>query len=232
MRFQRMMCSSLILSAALFQLLAPAAVCGGTISFNVAIDTSSFSGTAGDIEFQLGGSANNVPITASFTNFASDATLNGPTQAYPDLGYLIPLNPPHTDFSGTLNANTLSLYNDDSAFQITDVDQLISSFGTYLNFQVTFTGNGVGSASSSNPSLAISLFDASGQPLFSGPALTNYAAAFYQVNTDGTVTPSTYSPVSSVPEPSTVASFAIGLLSVILVAKRRAAISTSPATSQ
>jgi hypothetical protein len=122
--------------------------------------------------------------------------------------------------SGNLIDNTLSLYNDDSALQIADADQLVTSFGTFLNFRVTLTGDGIGSPSGSNPSLAISVFNSLNEPLFSGPTDTNYAAAFYQVNPDGTVTPTIFG-LAAVPEPGSLALMGIGICCLGIVSRKR-----------
>ncbi len=189
----------------------------GTMNFVVNIDTSAYTGISGDIEFQLGTAGDNVPITATFTNYSSDAMLSGTT---------INFNPgaaPNATVSGQLDLNTLTLFNDDSAAQIADADQLIGNFGTTISFLVTLSGDGIGAASASSPVLAISLFDSAVNPLYSGPPETNYAAAFFQVNTDGTVTQTNYPSIvpSPVPEPSTLVALASGSMVVGLTSLRR-----------
>ncbi len=217
MSFQRLMSSKMILAVLLtLVMIPPTTSCGGTISFNFSIDTSSFSGTSGDVEFQLGSSGSTIPspITATFDQYSSNATLDGPT------GYLIAPNPPATTMGGNLIDNTLSLYNDDSAQQTADADQLVSSFGSFLNFRITLSGDGIGSPSDSTPSLAISVFNSLNQPLFNGPVGTNYAAAFYQIETDGTVTPTIFG-LASVPEPGSLALLGIGICFIGSVSLKR-----------
>ena len=199
-----------------------AATAQAAMMFNVSINTSNFIGIAGDIDFQLGSDGNNVPITASFSNLYTDAVLNGPTADSTTLAYLVPLDPPNTTFSGDLASNTLSLFNNGASQSIANVGQLVSSFGNYMNFTVTFTGAGIGASSASSPTLAISFFDSLGNPLFSGPASENNAAVFFQVDgVDGSVSPTAYPTVSSppstpvvsvVPEPSSLLLMLMGVL--------------------
>ena len=207
MRFQQLMSREIVLTFLLTLAVIPASTSfGGSVSFDLSIDTTSFSGTSGDVEIQLGSNGPLIPspITATFSDYSSDATLNGAT------GYLIAPNPD----------NTLTLSNDDSALQVADADQLVSSFGTYLNFKITLTGAGIGSSSDSTPSLAISVFNSSNQPLFSGPTETNNAAAFYQVGTDGSVTPTLYG-LASVPEPGSLALTGIGFSLIEIISRKR-----------
>lgn len=184
----------------------------GWFTYSVAIDTSTFSGQSGDIEFQLGGDANNVPVSASFSNYASNAVLNGATQN------LNPSGAPGVTVSGNLNSVTtpLVLTNDDSTFQIADADQLVTTFGTYLDFRVTLSGAGIEEASAASAYLAISLFDGSGNPLFNGPVETNNAAVFFHSSTDGSVATTQYS-TSAVPEPSTLISLLVGAIAILVI---------------
>lgn len=206
----------------LASIVCAAATAQAAVIFSVSINTSNFSGISGDIDFQLGSDGNNVPITASFGDFNTDAVLNGATADSSTLGYLVPLDPPNTTFTGDLASNTLSLFNNGASQSIANVGQLVSSFGNYMNFTVTFEGMGIGASSASSPSLAISFFDGSGDPLFTGPDSENYAAVFFQVDgADGSVSPTAYPTVSSppsspvvsaVPEPSSMLSMLMGVL--------------------
>lgn len=181
----------------------------GSVFYDVVIDTSSFMGQSGDVEFQLGGNASSVAITASFSNYDSDAVLNGSTVN------LNPTGAPGVTVTGDLSSTVspLSLFNDDTAFQVADADQLVTTFGTFLNFRVTLTGDGIGAASAGIAALAISFFDGSGNPLFSGPDSINYAAVFIETSTDGTSTFTQY-PVNSVPEPSSLITMLTGALGI------------------
>ena len=143
-------------------------------------------------------------MTTSFSAYASDIVLNELTYNY------APGNP-NARGTGDLSTNSLSLYNDDSAFQTADADQLVSPFGTSLAFVVTLTGDGIGTSSASAPTLGISLFNASNSPLFSGPASQIYSAVFFQMSTDGTVARTNY-PAGTVREPSSLVALSIGLL--------------------
>ena len=205
---------------ALFIMLPLQVVNGGFITHAVVIDTTSISGTAGDIEFQLGAAGDGVPITTSITAYASDATLDGPT------GFLIPPDPPFTTMSGDLIANTLSLFNDDSASQIADADQLVSSFGAFMSFFVTLSGDSIGAPSMSTPTFAIFVYSG-GTPLGNGPL---GEVVTFQVQTDGSVVVTndgSVSEVSPVAEPSTITSFGIGIVGVALAMRRNRSLSSS-----
>ncbi len=209
----------------LILVLTPLLVCSvttayaGSMTFQVAIDTTLFTGTGGDVEFQLSSSGNPipVPVTASFNSYSSDMVLNGSTYNF------TPGNP-NVTITGDLSSNTLALYNDDSALQTADADQLVSQFGTYLNFTVTLTGDGIGASSASSPTLVVTAFDTLGNPLFSGPLEQNYSAVFFQVNADGTVDQTSYpaaNTTASVPEPSSLTALTIGLLGLYWLRRPR-----------
>jgi hypothetical protein len=190
--------------------LSPVNARAGSIYYDVVIDTSSFSGQSGDIDFQLGGDANNLPVMATISRYNSDAVLHGHTTNQSTAGE------PAVTVTGDLRSDTLSLYNDDSAFQIADADQFVSSFGTVFEFRVTLTGDGIGVPSPGTASLAIALFDGSGKnSFFSGPDSTNNAAVFIQTSTDGSSSLTQYPPTqNSVPEPSSLISMLVGALGI------------------
>ena len=191
-------------------LLSSTAVHAGSIFYDVSIDTSSFSGKSGYVEFQLGGGANYIPVTAVFNPFSSNATITDSTTNQNIAGA------PNVTVTGDLTANTLSLYNDDSAFQAAIADQNVLAFGTSFDFRVTLSGDGIDAKSNGTATLAISVFDDSSpsNPLFNGPDETNNAAVFIQTNPDGTSSITQYQVVNSVPEPSSLALLTVGAIGI------------------
>ncbi len=206
MRFS-LLPNSLMAMSIVISMLSSTAVHAGSIFYDVSIDTSSFSGKTGFVEFQLGGGANGVPITAAFNPFNSDATITDSTTNEN------PLGEPNVTVTGDLTGNTLSLYNDDSAFQSAIADQNVSIFGTFFDFRVTLTGDGIDAVSDGIATLAISVFDSLGNPFFNGPDETNNAAVFIQTSNDGTSSLTQYQ-VNSVPEPSSLISMLVGAIGI------------------
>ena len=185
----------------------------GSQTVNVSLDTSYFLGRSGDVEFQLGGSAGGVPIAVTITAYSSTATLNGPTYNNTAIN---PNNPPFTEISGDLALNTLSLYNDDSAFQFAEAYQLVTTFSSFMNFDITFIGDSIGAASASSPSLTILVYDGDHNPLSVGP---NGEVFVYQVDSaTGNINEISY---GAVPEPSTFLSLATGIAGIGLAIRRR-----------
>ena len=185
----------------------------GSQTVNVSLDTSYFLGRSGDVEFQLGASAGGVPITVTITAYSSTATLNGSTYNNTAIN---PNNPPLTSFTGDLALNTLSLYNDDSAFQFAEAYQLVTTFSSFMNFDITFTGDSIGAASASSPSLTILVYDGDQNPLSVGP---NGEVFVYQVDSaTGNINEISY---GAVPEPSTFLSLATGIAGIGLAIRRR-----------
>ena len=185
----------------------------GSQTVNVSLDTSYFLGRSGDVEFQLGASTGGVPIMVTITAYSSTATLNGPTYNNTAIN---PNNPPLTSFTGDLALNTLSLYNDDSAFQFAEAYQLVTTFSSFMNFDITFTGDSIGAASASSPSLTILVYDGDQNPLSVGP---NGEVFVYQVDSaTGNINEISY---GAVPEPSTFLSLATGIAGIGLAIRRR-----------
>ena len=185
----------------------------GSQTVNVSLDTSYFLGRSGDVEFQLGASPGGVPITVTITAYSSTATLNGPTYNNTAIN---PNNPPLTEISGDLALNTLSLYNDDSAFQFAEAYQLVTTFSSFMNFDITFTGDSIGAASASSPSLTILVYDGDQNPLSVGP---NGEVFVYQVDSaTGNINEISY---GAVPEPSTFLSLTTGIAGIGLAIRRR-----------
>ncbi len=214
MRISPLVQNSLMALSIVALVLSSSTARAGSIYYDVAIDTSSFSGKSGYVEFQLGGDASGVPITAAFSLFSSDATINESTSnPYPSAA-------PNATVDGDLTSNTLSLYNDDSAFQAAIADQNVSIFGTIFDFRVTLTGDGINAASGATATLAISLFDSNSNPFFNGPDATNNAADFIQTNSDGTALLTQYQ-LNNVPEPSSLISMLVGAIGIGIGMYRR-----------
>ncbi len=185
----------------------------GSQTVNVSLDTSYFLGRSGDVEFQLGASAGGVPITVTITAYSSTATLNGPTYNNTAIN---PNDPPNTYMNGDLASDTLSLYNDDSALQFAEAYQLVTTFSSFMNFDITFTGDSIGAASASSPSLTILVYDGDQNPLSVGP---NGEVFVYQVDSaTGNINEISY---GAVPEPSTFLSLATGIAGIGLAIRRR-----------
>lgn len=185
----------------------------GSQTVNVSLDTSYFLGRSGDVEFQLGANAGGVPITVTITAYSSTATLNGPTYNNTAIN---PNDPPRTETTGDLALNTLSLYNDDSALQFAEAYQLVTTFSSFMNFDITFIGDSIGAASASAPSLTILVYDGDQNPLSVGP---NGEVFVYQVDSaTGNINEISY---GAVPEPSTFLSLATGIAGIGLAIRRR-----------
>jgi len=203
----------LLLLASMAGVISTNVASAGIYTVSVSLDTSHFLGQSGDIEFQLGANAGNVPITATFSAYSSTATLNGSTF---NNTVINPNNPPNTSFTGDLASDTLSLYNDDSAFQFAEADQLVTAFSSLMSFNVTFTGASIGAPSASAPTLAIFVYDQNSQPLSTGP---NGETVVFTVDpTTGIANQIAY---AAVPEPSTFLSLATGIAGIGLAIRRR-----------
>jgi PEP-CTERM motif len=185
------------------------------VTYDVSVDTSSITGTAGSLDFQF----NSGPTMTQFAtlqilNFATDGTLDpgGPSL----IG----------DVSGTLPA-TLSFDNgggfDDYFTGFT--------FGSTLSFQVNLSGPAVTSpdgVSTSDSTFGFSMFSDPGGLI---PALTtdpNGFAFTTDIDLDGSTTPTnnstqlTATPVVTVltPEPTSILLFASGLAAMGLSRRR------------
>ena len=70
MRFQQLMSREIVLTFLLTLAVIPASTSfGGSVSFDLSIDTTSFSGTSGDVEIQLGSNGPLIPSPITATDF-------------------------------------------------------------------------------------------------------------------------------------------------------------------
>ena len=198
--------TSLVFAALLFAATANAT----PITFQVNVDTSSVSGTAGSLDFQFNPGPL-APVQAAFldvASFSSDGTLTPPAS-------------PIGDVSGTLPA-TITF---DNGTGFNDYFEGFT-FGSNLSFDVTIYGSGLGPPNKpgkSGSTFAFSMFSDAGGTT---PALTTDTtdgfAVIIDVNVNGgtTVTdlstettvnlPAAPAP-SQVPEPTTVLLVGVGL---------------------
>jgi hypothetical protein len=188
----------------------------GPITYDVTVDTSSISGTAGSFDFQFNpGPLVTQAASLQILNFAS----NGALAANPVLTGNV-----NRTLPGTLTFDNGTAFNDYfEGF----------TYGSTLSFEVSLDGPALTSpdgVSSSGSTFAFSMFsDAAGTT----PALTTNSAAGFaftiDVNLDGTTTLANYSsqtmvvPITSaIPEPSTIALLGIGLIGLGIMRRRRA----------
>jgi hypothetical protein len=197
----------------------------GPITYNVTVDTSSVSGTAGALDFQFNpGPLVTQAASLQILSFTSDGALAGNSVLTGDVADILP---------GTLTFNNGTAFNDYfEGF----------NYGSTLSFQVSLDGPALSSPdgmSSSGSTFAFSMFsDAAGTI----PTLTTNTAAGFaftiDVNLDGTTTVTNYSaqttvvPITgAVPEPSTLVLLGIGVIGLSIMRlrqnKRRSARSSS-----
>jgi hypothetical protein len=171
----------------------------GFITYHVIVDTSSFNGTQGSLDFQFDASdLTSQTATATLKNFTGGSLIGSPTF--------------HGDASGTLFPGPATINNTPANL----VNELIQDFnyGNGFSFDVTLSGDALQNPNGSPGStFSLTLFDGrggTGNPLLPIDANTP-PALLINVNSDGgtagTSSPSvTATPlVSSVPEPSSLA---------------------------
>jgi hypothetical protein len=187
----------------------------GPITYNVTVDTSSISGTAGSFDFQFNpGPLVTQPASLQIVSFTSDGALAGNPVLAGDVAGTLP---------GTLTFNNGTVFND-------YFDEF--TYGATLLFEVSFNGPALISpdgVSSSGSTFAFSIFSESAGTI---PALTMNTAAglafTIDVNLDGTTTVTNYSaqttvvPITSaMPEPSTLALLGIAVFGLGIMRRRR-----------
>ncbi len=199
--------------------LCSAAAMADPITYNVNVDTSSISGTAGSLDFNFnpGPFAPTQAASLQILNFSSNGSLAGNCPCgIGDVAGELPL---------TVTFDNGTAFND-------YFDGF--TYGSTLAFQVSLYGLALSSPdglSNSGSTFAFSMFsDADGTV----PALTSNAtdgfAVTIDVNLDGTTTVTNYSPqagvtpledTSAVPEPNEVAVLAFGMLALAGFVRRR-----------
>jgi hypothetical protein len=192
----------------------------GPVVYHVTVNTSSVSGTSGFLEMQFNpGAVSTQLATATVSSFNGGGGTLG--SADPNIG----------DVGGTL-PGSLTFINDQA---LNDYFQGFT-FGSGLSFVLTLDGpaitspNGIATAGST---FALSFFDSAVTPILTNQGALSGAAGMVDINVDGTTTatafpngtaPSvvTFAAPGLVPEPSTLALLASGVLLIGFgVARRR-----------
>jgi hypothetical protein len=187
----------------------------GPITYDVTVDASSISGTAGALDFQFNpGPLESQAASLQVLNFTSDGTLAGSPVLTGDVAGALP---------ATLTFDNGTAFND-------NFEGL--TYGSTLSFQVSLDGPALSSpdgTSTSSSTFAFSMFsDAAGTI----PTLTTNSAAGFaftiDANLDGTTTVTNFSAqttavpatIPAIPEPGSLSLMAAGL-GIWLVLRRR-----------
>lgn len=180
---------------------------GGTIIYDVQVNTSAVNGTSGSFELQLSsGVAGNPLITATLSNFTVNGTLVG---APTNLG----------NVSGAL-PGTVSIDNGNTSFALASMLQQIT-YGTGFNFRLTIDTVAVdpGPPLTSLPLLAVYLYNASLSPILTNDpfgsiitwqtdSLRNPILSTFDSDESGGLSVVS---ISEVPEPATLSMLGVGL---------------------
>jgi len=180
------------------------------VNYAVTVDTSSISGTSGNIDFQFNpGFGTFDPAFVTILSFASDGTLAGSPMVMGDVTGTLP--------PGLTIQNTTGLNDYTEGF----------TFGNTLSFLVTFGGQAITSPSgtaTAGSTFAFSLFNSD----FSSALLTtdavNGALVEGDVDTQGHIAVTNLgvdstTDVSPVPEPAWAGTIAAGLLGLAIAIK-------------
>jgi len=185
------------------------------VTYQVSVNTSALDGQSGNLDFQFNpGGLGSEPATATVTNFQTLAgILSQAAMLTGDASGSLP---------GTLTLNNGTAYND--VFQK-------FSYGSSFDFALTLSGPALDSpGGSSGSSFALSLYDAAGLT----PLLTtdpNGSVLTVNLNVSGTTSVLTFpqsstnstpaASVSSVPEPSSLVLFGLGVLGLLAYVLRQ-----------
>ncbi|MGA2703350.1 MAG: NF038129 family PEP-CTERM protein [Isosphaeraceae bacterium] len=193
----------------------PGSACAGLVTYQVSVNTSALDGQSGNLDFQFNpGGLGSESATATVTNFQTLAgILSQPAMLTGDATGSLP---------GTLTLNNGTAYND--VFQK-------FSYGSSFDFALTLSGPALDSpGGSSGSSFALSLYDGAGLT----PLLTtdrNGSVLTVNLNVSGTTSVLTFpqsstnstpaASVSSVPEPSSLVLFGLGVLGLLAYVLRQ-----------
>jgi hypothetical protein len=196
----------------------------GLITFQVQIDTSSFSGTAGSLEFQFNPASTSNGVTATISNFIG-GTPGAVDNPLPNGGGVNPIG----DVSGSL-PGTITL--DDG----TPLNDLIQNFtyGTSFSFDVTFSSDLAGTGSDGS-AFSLTLWNTpdgafglgNPEPLLPAPGFNPFGTALVindggpdgtgQEPTDPSVS---VTPLVAAPEPASALLLALGAGSLLALRRR------------
>ena len=188
--------------------LSIAVASAGPITYDVTVDTSSISGTAGSLDFNFNpGPLVTQGASLQIVGFASDGTFTGSPTLTGDVTGALP---------STLTFDNGTGFND----YFTSF-----TFGSTLSFDVSLFGPALSSpdgVSTSGSTFAFSMFS---DPVGTIPVLTTDTtdgfAFTVDVNLDGTTTATSFLPVSGAPEPGTTSLVITGMALIGLAARIR-----------
>ena len=177
------------------------------IVYQISIDTSSISGTAGYLDLQFSSGPGAPSALATVSQFTSDATLGTPS-AFNTTGSLVP------------GGSTLEFDNQTA----NDYLQGIDVFGNSVTFLVTLSGAGVDTPPGigSGSTFGLFLYDTSFNPILNADPGTGLLGSV-DLNNDGTTTPASISPQAqidaqsapaSAPEPGTQLLLGLGAIAI------------------
>jgi hypothetical protein len=181
---------------------------GSPITYNLTVNTSSISGTAGSLDFNFNpGLLVTQVASLQILNFSSNGTLTGNPAVIGHASGALP---------GMLTFDNTTAFND--YFQT-------FSFGSTLSFDVSLFGPALSSpdgVSTSGSAFAFSMFS---DPAGTEPVLTtdttNGFAYVVNINLDGTTVVSNFIPAAAMPEPSSMLLLGMGIALMVLRFRRQ-----------
>lgn len=183
-------------------------VCASPITYDVTVNTSSITGTAGSLDFNFNpGLLVTQAASLQILSFSSDGTLAGSPLVTGDVAGALP---------STLTFDNGMAFND----YFEDF-----KFGSALSFEVSLYGPALNSpdgVSTSGSTFAFSMFS---NPAGTTPVLTTDTtdgfAFLVNVNLDGTTTATDFVPASAVPEPGSLVLIGSGMILALRVLRKR-----------